>query len=221
MGRRDRPDPDGRAFRRSGRRPRLARKLVASGARDPHVRVLAVGGRDLREAGAEIVQDIGRARRDGIRRDPAPDSAICKRSRAGRLHADHRRRASRRRRADRLPRLQPADCSHRHAIGSIAGSRRLLHRAAGVGLGRRSRSARSGEAVDRMVVVFPFEEEIYRQAPGSAWTSWGIPLLDSLPDAPSKSRGAATSWVSGPGTELVSSGFCPAAGYRKCAGSSP
>ena len=63
-------------------------------------------------------------------------------------------------RARRLARLQPPPRSRAQAARR---ARLLLHRAAGLGVARGAR-ARDGRWVDRLAVVFPFEEPMFRDA---------------------------------------------------------
>ena len=150
---------------------------------DPDVRLRAVGGRRLAGAGCEILEDTARLSAMGfvevLRLVPRLQRLEVA------LAAPARRGAPRRRCADRLSGFQSAHRTLRAGARGITG--RVLHRTPGVGVGREPASA-IRRAVGRMLVVFPFETEIYRRA-GIPVEFVGHPLLDATRDAPS--RGAA------------------------------
>ena len=154
----------------------LARELILQ---DPDLTVRAVGGNELRAAGAEIVEDIQRLGAMGflevLRQVP-------------RLRALEAR-------LDDLLRNDPPDVVV--PIDYPGFNLRVARRAkeAGVpvvyyigpqvwawGAGRVPKIA---NAVDRMLVVFPFEVDIYRNA-GLRVDFVGHPLLDGLEDAPGR-----------------------------------
>jgi lipid-A-disaccharide synthase len=156
-----------------------AAAAVASeiGKLDGSCRILAVGGPDLESAGAEILQDIAELGAMGFA------EVLRQIPRLKRLE-DRLRRLIR----DEPPSVVvPVDYpGFNLRIAAFA-------RGAGVpvvyfigpqvwawGAGRVPRIAR---CVDRMLVVFPFEEEIYRAA-GVRTDFVGHPLLESLPGAP-------------------------------------
>ncbi len=156
----------------------LARELLRQ---EPGLRILAVGGDALRAAGAEILTSIDELAAMGL-------VEVFR----------------------QLPRLRRLEARLRHLLKSdppdvvvpvdFPGFNLRIARAAkdrGIpvvyyigpqvwawGAGR---VPKIGQAVDRMLVVFPFEEEIYRRA-GIPVDFVGHPLLDALSEAPDPSE---------------------------------
>ncbi len=153
---------------------RLAEALLRQ---DPAIEILAVGGPDLRAAGATILQDISELGAMGfvevLRQLPrlrkledrleqrlasAPPSVVVPIDYPG-----FNLRIARRARAHGVPVV--------YYIGPQVWA---------WGAGRIPKIA---ESVDRMLVVFPFETDLYREA-GMRADFPGHPLVDSLDDAP-------------------------------------
>lgn len=151
---------------------------------DPALRVRAVGGPALRAAGAEIVQDIAELGAMGfaevVRQIP-------------RLHRLERRLC------ELIDRTRPAAVVPVDYPGfNLRIARHAKSRGVPVvyyigpqvwawGAGRIPRIV---GAVDRMLVVFPFEEPLYREA-GLRTDFVGHPLLDTLAGAPAREQARA------------------------------
>jgi lipid-A-disaccharide synthase len=154
----------------------LARELRAL---DPDLHLAAVGGPSLRAAGAEILQDIDELSAMGF-------VEVVR-------HLPRLRRLERRLRdflaAERPSVVVPVDypgfnlriAAHAKRLG-IPVIYYVGPQIWAWGAGRLPRIAR---AVDRMLVVLPFEEEIYRRA-GVAVEFVGHPLLERLEGAPGR-----------------------------------
>ncbi|MFN8179440.1 MAG: lipid-A-disaccharide synthase [bacterium] len=171
--------------------------LLASAlrAQEPTVRLVAVGGRRLEAAGCEILEDIAALSAMGF--------------------AEVLRLVPRLRRLEgRLRRLLAEDPPDVVVPIDYPGFNLRIARAArarGIpvvyyigpqvwawGAGRLPAIRR---AVDRMLVVFPFEAEIYRRA-GIAVEFVGHPLVDALADAPSREAARAALGVAEAGPVL-------------------
>jgi lipid-A-disaccharide synthase len=146
---------------------------------DRGIRIRAVGGPELREAGAEILQPIDELGAMGfvevLRHIP----------RLRRLEARLERLLD----EERPDVVVPIDYPGFNLRIARAAKRRGIRVAYYIGpqvwawgAGRVPKIAR---AVDRMIVVFPFEEEIYRRA-GIRVDFVGHPLLDDLAAAPGR-----------------------------------
>ncbi|MDP6528935.1 MAG: lipid-A-disaccharide synthase [Gemmatimonadota bacterium] len=154
----------------------VARELRAMA---PDVRIRAVGGEALREAGAELLYDIDRLSAMGF-------------AEVVRQIPRHRTLA---RRLDTLLREDPPDVVL--PVDYPGFNLRIAAKARGLGIPvlyyigpqvwawGENRLPKIRKAVDRMLVVFPFEEAIYREA-GIPVEFVGHPLLDALADRPGR-----------------------------------
>ena len=147
--------------------------------RAPDLRVAAVGGRRLRAAGAEILQDIDELSAMGF------VEVLRQIPRLRKLAA----RLSRWIETERPACVVPIDYPGFNLRVARAARERGVHVVYYIGpqvwawgAGRLPGIARS---VDRMLVVFPFEEEIYRRAKIPV-EFVGHPLLDALAGAPTR-----------------------------------
>jgi lipid-A-disaccharide synthase len=147
--------------------------------RHPGLRIRAVGGPALREAGAEIVQDIAELGAMGfaevVRQIPRLHRL------EGRLHSIIDRERPDAVLAVDYPgfNLRIARYARRRGVPVV------YYIGPQVWAWGGGRIPRIAEAVDRMLVVFPFEEPLYRDA-GLRTDFVGNPLLDSLADAPGR-----------------------------------
>jgi lipid-A-disaccharide synthase len=140
---------------------------------DPGVRIRAVGGRRLREAGAEVLEDIARLGAMGfaevLRQIPR--------------HLELERRLTRLLDADPPDVLVPIDYPGFNLRLARAAKRRGIRVVYYIGpqvwAWGASRVPRIARVVDRMLVVLPFEVEIYERA-GVAVEFVGHPLLDGI-----------------------------------------
>lgn len=153
-------------------------------ARHPDLRIRAVGGPALRDAGAEIVQDIADLGAMGFA------EIVRQIPRLHRLESRLRDIIDRERPAAVMPvdypgfNLRIARHARRRGVPVVY---YIGPQVWAWGAGRIPRIA---EAVDRMLVVFPFEEPLYRDA-GVRTDFVGHPLMDSLAGAPRRDEARA------------------------------
>jgi len=154
----------------------LARELLRA---EPDLRVLAVGGPRLREAGAEILEDIANLGSMGfaevIRHFPRL-LALKRRLRA--IIAGERP-------AVVVPVDYPGFNLGMARFAKRRGVPVVYYISPQVWAWGAGRVPRIAEAVDRMLVVLPFEAELYRRA-GVRTDFVGHPLLDDLARSPSR-----------------------------------
>jgi lipid-A-disaccharide synthase len=146
---------------------------------EPTTRILAVGGPHLREAGAVIVEDIGRLSAMGFVEVLGHLPRLWElRARIARLLDEERPDV-----------VVPIDYPDFHlGVAKLAKSRRIpvvYYIGPQIWAWRAGRITEIARVVDRMLVVFPFETELYEKA-GVRVDFVGHPLLDSL-DEPSSS----------------------------------
>jgi len=143
----------------------------------PDLRILAVGGRELAAAGAEILEDIANLSAMGfvevLRQIPRLDRL------ERRLH-----RVIERERPDVVVPIDYPGFHLRIARWTKGrGPRVVYYIGPQVWAWGRGRLPKIASAVDRMLVVFPFEVDLYREA-GVPVDYVGHPLVESLDDAP-------------------------------------
>jgi lipid-A-disaccharide synthase len=146
---------------------------------NPNVRLDAVGGASLREAGANILFDISDLGAMGL-------VAILRQfPRLKRLEDDLRQRLDTDP-PDALVCIDYPGFNLRIArLAKERGVRVVWYISPQVWAWGAGRVPRIAESVDRMLVVFPFEEDLYRDA-GLRTDFVGHPLLDDLADAPGR-----------------------------------
>jgi len=153
---------------------RLAREILRL---EPDARIRAVGGDDLRAAGADIVQDISELGTMGL------VEVLRQLPRLRRLQAGLERLLD----DERPDVVVPIDFPGFNLRVARAAKRRRIPVVYYIGpqvwAWGAGRVPAIGAAIDRMLVVFPFEEEIYRRA-GIPVDFVGHPLLDDLASAP-------------------------------------
>jgi lipid-A-disaccharide synthase len=152
--------------------------------RHPGLRVRAVGGPALRAAGAEIVQDIAELGAMGFA------EVVRQIPRLHRLESRLRDLIARERPAAVLPVDYPGFNLRIARIARRAGVPVVYYIGPQVWAWGAGRIPRIAEAVDRMLVVFPFEEPLYREA-GLRTDFVGHPLLDTLGEAPGRDEARA------------------------------
>ncbi len=148
---------------------------------DPEVRLLAVGGRHLRDAGAEILQDIAELSAMGfaevVRQIP-------------KLKDLERRLQDvmERERPDVVVPIDYPGFNLRIAAWAKEHGRRVVwYIGPQVWAWGAKRIPKIASAVHRMLVVFPFEEDLYGEA-GLPTTFVGHPLMESVVEAPSRAE---------------------------------
>jgi lipid-A-disaccharide synthase len=157
----------------------LARELQRA---EPGLRVLAVGGPRLREAGAEIVQDIGQLGAMGFA------EVVRQIPRLRSLEHRLRRLIDEVRPAAVVPIDYPGFNLRVARYARSRGVPVVYYIGPQVWAWGKGRVPRIAAAIDRMLVVFPFEVPIYREA-GVRVDFVGHPLLDGL--AATSDRAAA------------------------------
>jgi lipid-A-disaccharide synthase len=157
---------------------------------DPDLRIAAVGGPSLRATGAEIIRDIGELSAMGFA------EVVRQIPRLRRLELELRAFLDEARPSVVVPVDYPGFNLRIAAHAKRLGIPVVYYVSPQIwawGGGRLSRIAR---VVDRMIVVFAFEERIYRRA-GVPVEFVGHPLLERLPRAPGREEARADLGLAG------------------------
>jgi lipid-A-disaccharide synthase len=157
---------------------------AALARRHPDLHVRAVGGPELRAAGADVVQDIAELGAMGL------VEVIRQIPRLHRLESRLRDLIDRERPAALVPVDYPGFNLRVARYARSRGVPVVYYIGPQVWAWGAGRIPRIAESVDRMLVVFPFEEPLYREA-GLRTDFVGHPLLDSLEEAPRRDEARA------------------------------